>query len=117
MGNMTVRYACEGGSMFAKLVDRTFLNIPPVVARQDRIVYLTGHLLAEARRAVVRNTPCRIFNIGCGPAKEIQDFLAGHELSDQAHFTLLDFNEETIAHTSKVLGERKARHGRLTSLQ
>ena len=117
MISMMMRDPFEGGSMFAKLVNRIFLNTPPVVAHQNRIVYLTGHLLAEARRAAVRGQSVRVFNLGCGPAREIQDFLAGHDVSERAQFTLLDFNEETLAHTARVLGEIKSQHHRATPIQ
>jgi extracellular factor (EF) 3-hydroxypalmitic acid methyl ester biosynthesis protein len=117
MVNMMVRDPYEGGSMFAKLVNRIFLETPPVVAHQKRIVYLTEHLVNEARRAAVRGRPMRVYNLGCGPAREIQEFLAQHEISDHAQFTLLDFNEETLAHTSALLGELKAKHHRACSIQ
>ena len=58
-----------------------------------------------------------MLNLGCGPAREIQEFLAEDALCDHAQFTLLDFNEETIQHTSRVLEERKRRYGRRTPIQ
>ncbi len=117
MVSMMMRDPFEGGSMFAKLVNRIFLNTSPVVAHQNRITYLTGHLLAEARRAAVRGANFRILNLGCGPAREIQNFMAGHDLSGRAQFTLLDFNDETLAHTSRVLGEIKSQYHRATPIQ
>ena len=58
-----------------------------------------------------------MLNLGCGPAREIQEFLAEEPLCDQAQFSLLDFNEETIQHTSRVLEELKRRYGRRTPIQ
>jgi extracellular factor (EF) 3-hydroxypalmitic acid methyl ester biosynthesis protein len=58
-----------------------------------------------------------VFNLGCGPAREIQEFLAEDVLCDHAQFSLLDFNEETIQHTSRVLEELKRRYGRRTLIQ
>ncbi len=117
MVNMMIRDPYEGGSMFAKLVNRIFLNTPPVVAHQKRIVYLREHLMGEARRAAVQDRQMRVYNLGCGPAREIQEFLAGSELADRAQFTLLDFNEETLAHTSATLSELKSKHHRAGSIQ
>jgi extracellular factor (EF) 3-hydroxypalmitic acid methyl ester biosynthesis protein len=117
MVNMMVREPFEGGSMFAKLVNRVFLNTPPVVAHQSRITYLTRHLVAETARAAAHGRVLRVYNLGCGPAKEIQNFLAGQDLCDRVQFTLLDFNEETIAHTTRVLGDLKRQHGRITPIQ
>src|SRR5258706_11800584 len=117
MVNMMVRDPFEGASMFAKLMNRVFLNTSPVIAHQNRIVYLTAHLLAETRRLFTQGRPCRIYNLGCGPAKEIQDFISNHDLSDHVQFTLLDFNEETLAYTSKVLTDLKNKSNRATSVQ
>jgi extracellular factor (EF) 3-hydroxypalmitic acid methyl ester biosynthesis protein len=98
-------------------MNRVFLNTSPVIAHQNRIVYLTAHLLAETRRLFTQGRPCRIYNLGCGPAKEIQDFISNHDLSDHVQFTLLDFNEETLAYTSKVLTDLKNKSNRATSVQ
>ena len=117
MVNMMLRDPFEGGSMFAKLVNRIFLDTPPVVAHQSRIEYLTRHLTDEVRRAAARGRPLRVFNVGCGPAKEIQNFLSEQDLSSRAQFTLLDFNEETLAFATQALGEVKSRHNRGTSIQ
>ncbi len=117
MINMMTRDPCEGGSVFAKLLNTFFLNTPPVVAHRNRIACLTRLLLEETCRTLRRDRPARIFNLGCGPAKEIQDFLAGSELADQAQFTLLDFNEETVMHAESVLSECKRLHQRQTRIQ
>jgi len=117
MVNMMIRDPYEGGSMFAKLTNRIFLNTPPVVAHQNRIVYLREHLRLEAMKAAARNGTMRAYNLGCGPAKEIQLFLSEDEISDRVNFNLLDFNEETLAYTSGVLGEIKSKHNRKTEIQ
>lgn len=59
----------------------------------------------------------KAFNLGCGPAWEIQKFLAENDVCDRADFTLVDFNAETIAHTREVLHEIKRNHGRATPIQ
>jgi extracellular factor (EF) 3-hydroxypalmitic acid methyl ester biosynthesis protein len=55
-------------------------------------------------------------NLGCGPAREIQEFLAEEEVSNHAHFTLLDFNDETLRHAAQVLEDQRRRHARRTSI-
>jgi len=117
MVNMMVRDPFEGASMFAKLVNRIFLDTPPVVAHRNRVTYLTRRLLDETRRAAAQGRTLRVLNVGCGPAKEMQDFLAQHELADLARFTLLDFNEETLSYTAQVLKDLKAAHHRSTGIQ
>ncbi len=114
MVNMMIRDPFEGDSLFAKMVNRIFLDTPPVVAHQNRIVYLKDHILSETQRAVVKGRSLEIYNLGCGPAREIQNFLARESLSDHVEFTLVDFNEQTIADTRKVMEEFKTRHQRRT---
>jgi extracellular factor (EF) 3-hydroxypalmitic acid methyl ester biosynthesis protein len=63
-----------------------------------------------------RGRSVNIFNLGCGPAREIQDYLAHHDICDQTRFRLLDFNRETLAHTSQVLGALKRQYNRATQI-
>jgi extracellular factor (EF) 3-hydroxypalmitic acid methyl ester biosynthesis protein len=103
MVNMMVRDPREGASMFAKVLNTFFLDTPPVIAHQNRVVMLEELLAREVSRVARQGRTAKIFNLGCGPAKEIQNFIARSELSGRARFTLLDFNEETIVYTQSTL--------------
>lgn len=116
MVNMILREPCEGASLFAKLVNVCFLKNPPAEAHRNRIRRLVGLLEAETARVNREGRRARILNLGCGPAKEIHDFLAGSDLSSEADFLLLDFNEETLDHASRTLTAAKAAHRRDTGL-
>lgn len=118
MVSMMVRNPHEGKSLFAKILNYIFLNTPPVEAHRNRLTYLTKMLRDETVRirTLRKDRPVRILNLGCGPAKEIQDFLAEHDVSDHTEFLLLDFNEETLASTSSVLENCKRRFNRLTKV-
>jgi extracellular factor (EF) 3-hydroxypalmitic acid methyl ester biosynthesis protein len=117
MVDMILRDPYEGGSLFAKVVNLWFLSQWPARAHRNRIQHLKGLLKEEARRGAGLGRPMRVLNLGCGPAREVQEFLAEDALSDQAQFRLLDFNEETIRHTSQVLEDLKRRYGRQTAIQ
>jgi extracellular factor (EF) 3-hydroxypalmitic acid methyl ester biosynthesis protein len=117
MVNMMFREPCEGGSLFAKMVNTYALQLPPIIAHRNRISYLADWLGVETRRVARQHRVARIFNLGCGPAHEIQRFLANGSLCEGADFTLADFNDETIAHTSGVLGGLKQQHGRNMRIQ
>ena len=117
MVNMIVREPYEGGSLFAKVVNVWFLSQWPAKAHRNRIVYLKERLLEESLRGLRRGKPIRVLNLGCGPAREIQEFLAEQKSSDFVQFQLLDFNEETINFTQQTLEEIKHRHGRRTPVQ
>ena len=117
MVDMILRDPYEGGSLFAKVVNLWFLSQWPARAHRNRIGHLKGLLKEETRRVAGGARPLRVLNLGCGPAREIQEFLAEEALSDHAQFSLLDFNEETIQHTSRVLEEFKRRYRRSTHIQ
>ncbi len=117
MVNMMVRDPYEGGSVFAKLINRIFLSTPPVEAHRDRLKYLTRIIRDETLRVFRRKRAPRVFNMGCGPAIEVQDFLAHHDVGQQAHFTLVDFNAETLAYVSKTLADLKRRYNASSQIQ
>ena len=116
MVNMILRDPFEGASLFAKVVNVCFLNNPPAQAHRNRIRELVGRLHEEVGRVAALGRPARIFNLGCGPAREVQEFIREDPLSDHADFTLMDFEGETLGHTEQILAEIKQRHGRLTAV-
>ena len=114
MVNMILREPLEGGSLFAKIVNVCFLKNPPAEAHRNRIKYLTNKISEETRRVTRRNRIARVFNLGCGPAKELQDFIIRDDLCDRAHFTLVDFNDETLMYTGRILDDLRMRYRRAT---
>lgn len=114
--NMILRDPHEGSSLYARLINRWFIKQPPAEAHRNRVHYLSRRLLEEAARCSVNSKPTRIFNLGCGPAKEIQDFMTEQAVSNHAEFTLLDFNEETVTHSRSVLESVRNRNNRKTVL-
>jgi extracellular factor (EF) 3-hydroxypalmitic acid methyl ester biosynthesis protein len=117
MVSMMLRDPYEGSSMFAKVLNRLFLDTAPVVAHRNRIVYLKQRLHDETARMHAQGKVARIFNLGCGPAQEIQNFLIDDDLCDHADFLLLDFNDETINNTTRDLEGLRARHRRRTGIK
>ena len=117
MVNMMMRDPYEGGSLFAKLLNHAFLHTAPVMAHRNRIAYLTKRIREEAERNARAGRRTRILNLGCGPAHEVQHFLRHEELCDLCEFTLLDFNEETVEQTRKVLTELRTQSGRRTPIK
>ncbi len=114
MINMMLRDPFEGGSLFAKMLNFNFLNQPTCEAHRNRIKYLTQKLAAETQRVAREGGTARILNLGCGPAREVQDFLAQSDLSDKAEFILMDFNDETLEFVRKSLESLKHQWHRTT---
>ena len=117
MVDMILRDPYEGSSLFAKAMNLWFLSQWPARAHRNRIEHLKGLLREETRRGANQGRPVRVLNLGCGPAREIQHFLAEEPLCDHAQLSLLDFNEETIQHTSRVLADLKRRYARKALIQ
>ncbi len=115
MVNMMMRNPYEGSSAFAKLLNFALLNTAPVVAHRNRIDYLMGKIRGECIRRVSKGKT-RIFNLGCGPAMEIQRFLRECEESDLAEIDLLDFNAETLEYTRECIQEARMSGGRETKV-
>ena len=111
MVNMMVGDPLQGASLFAKVVNYCFINQNAVVAHRNRINYLVEQLKDEALRLVNANRPFRVLSIGCGPALELQRFVAQSPLAKNASFDLLDFNEETLQYVSQALASAGHRHG------
>jgi extracellular factor (EF) 3-hydroxypalmitic acid methyl ester biosynthesis protein len=116
MVNMILRDPLEGSSLFAKSVNLWFLSQAPASAHRNRIRFLTRRLIEETKRRQGWGKPMRIFDLGCGPAWEVQQFLAQEAISDCANFTLVDFNEETLEHAGSVLAGLKCKYHRTTGI-
>jgi extracellular factor (EF) 3-hydroxypalmitic acid methyl ester biosynthesis protein len=117
MMNMIYRNQPEGGSLFEKLIHLLLVSQWPARSVRNRIAHLHENILNETARVARSNTTARIMNIGCGAAKEVQDFLKETHLSDSADFTLVDFNEETLAFAGGKLAETKRQCSRRTPVR
>jgi extracellular factor (EF) 3-hydroxypalmitic acid methyl ester biosynthesis protein len=117
MVNMILRDPHEGSSLFAKVLNSWFLSQVPAAAHRNRVAILTERLIQETARTRNLSRPARIYNLGCGPAQEVRAFMEQSPLSDHAEFTLLDFNEETLAYTRTSLDDARRRHHRATRIQ
>jgi extracellular factor (EF) 3-hydroxypalmitic acid methyl ester biosynthesis protein len=117
MVRMILRDSHEGNSLFAKALNRWFLSQVPAEAHRQRVQLLTKRLVEESLRSKLQKKRLRIFNLGCGPAQEVIQFIKQYDLSDQTDFTLLDFNEETIKYTKSAINETMNRHHRATFFQ
>lgn len=116
MVNMMLRSPFEGSSLFAKVLNYTFLQAPPAAAHRHRIDYLVDMISGETVRNTRNGKMTEIFNLGCGPAKEIQELVSGHDLIDRCRLTLVDFNDQTLEYTGRILDTLKMNHRRSVSI-
>ncbi len=117
MVNMMLRDPFEGASAFAKLLNNAMMKTEPVVAHRNRIDYLVGMLDTQARARRAAGRPrTKAFNLGCGPAVEVERLLINFETSDLLDFDLLDFNADTIEYTRRKLDDARQKGGRNTKI-
>jgi len=112
MMNMIMRNTVEGSSLFARLVHLWLVRQWPAQSVRNRIAHLRGAILEETARVARSGGRARILNIGCGPAWEVQEFLRESLLSNDADFTFMDFDAETLAYVQRTLDEANRTHGR-----
>lgn len=114
MVNMMLRSPFEGDSLFAKIINYWFVQQAPAEAHRHRIEYLVRQLIRVATRAASEKRRARILSVACGPAQEVQRFVADHEISSNVDVSLLDFNEETLKNTGALMTGIAKRHHRNT---
>jgi extracellular factor (EF) 3-hydroxypalmitic acid methyl ester biosynthesis protein len=115
--NMIYRNTFEGKSLYAKIVHFWFIKQWAAESVRNRIAYMKRKLLGESTRAVGKKHNVRILNLGCGPAREVQDFLSECRLANHAEFYLVDFDAETVNYVTSKLAEIKTRDKRTPTIQ
>lgn len=116
MVNMILDAALVGRNLFAKVLNAWFISQPPAEAHRNRIKVLTETIEREALRQWSQGRKLKLLNLGCGPAAEIQRFMERSSLSEFVEFTLLDFNDETIAFAREALENCRKSAGRRVSI-
>ncbi len=115
--DMIFRPPHEGGSLFAKILNLYILSRAPAEAHRNRVKYMTELLSRETRRVALQGRKALIFNLGCGPAREVRDFLREDELCEKARLILVDFNEETLINAGGILEKTKKENNRSTEIE
>lgn len=112
MVDMMLRTPDDSGSLFTKVLNIWLLGQAPALAHRNRVVYLHEKLFAEGMRTQAKGQGLRVYNLGCGPAVEVQQFIRDCDFSRQAYFTLVDFNEETLRHLKGKLDDIQKKSSR-----
>jgi extracellular factor (EF) 3-hydroxypalmitic acid methyl ester biosynthesis protein len=117
MMNMIHRNRPEGGTLYEKLIHFLLVSQWPAQSVRNRIAHLKNHLLEEVARVARSGRRARILNIGCGPAREVQDFVKETPLANEADFVLLDFNEETLGYVRDQINRAKNQYSQHTRIE
>lgn len=114
--NMIHRNTFEGASLYAKMVHFWLVKQWAAQSVRNRVAHMKHRLVEETLRVSREKRPTRFMSLGCGPAREVQDFVAESVLSDLADFTLIDFDAETMDHVASSLSRAKSLHSRQTAV-
>ena len=112
MVNMMLDDPYGGASLFAQLFNTWLLQQASATAHRARIDLLTQRLLATAAAAQRAGRRAQIYNLGCGPAREVFDFLANSQASSAVDFVMVDMDAEALEYARQSLEGQAARHGR-----
>jgi len=112
MVNMMLEDPCEGTSLFAQLFNTWLLQQASASAHRARIQILTQKLLTTTAAAARAGRRAQVYNLGCGPAREVFEFLAQSQISSQVDFVLVDMDPEALEFARQSLQGQAARHGR-----
>jgi len=107
----------EGRTLFAKTVNKLLLDTAPAEAHRNRIAMLKRLLEQESERARTAGQPLEVLNIGCGPAKEVRDFMAASRDADLCRMTLMDFGKDALEFAQRRAIDEKARTGSKIQLE
>lgn len=116
MMSMIHRNRPEGNGLFNRLVHWLLLSQWPALSVRNRIAHLRDVITETGLKAASRGKRAKILNIGCGPAWEVQQLVKSTSLVDVMDFTLLDFNEETLAYAGRIVRDLNQQHGRTSTL-
>ena len=102
MMNMIHRLDPQGPNAYAKIINTAYVRLPIALCVINRVATLERHIQSAVEGASGER-PVRILSVGCGPAIEVERFVRHYPQAEAAHFSLLDFNRETLAYAeSKV---------------
>lgn len=111
MVNMIFRDPAEGPTTYAKIINTSQLLPAAPEAHRNRIDMLMQYLLDKSREEKVQGKSVQVLNVACGPAIEVQRLIRSEPDIENCRFTLLDFNEETLAYTKGKVDEAMRSRG------
>ncbi len=117
MMNMIHRNRPEGNSLYEKLIHFLLVSQWPAQSVRNRVAHLKNHLLLETARVARSGQRARVLNVGCGPAREVQDFVRETPLANGVDFMLLDFNEETLTYAANQINQARNEFSQQTRVE
>jgi len=107
----------QGNNTYFQIINAQFLQAAVAEAHRNRINTLVNYLHRAAELAEREGREVNILNVGCGPAVEIQRFIATHPDPGRLSFTLVDFSEETLAYTRDCINSAARAKGKTVNVK
>lgn len=107
----------QGNSTYFQIINAFFLKAAVAQAHRNRIDILVDYLGRAAAVAKKEGRKVRVLNVACGPAIEIQRFIAEDPNAESLEFTLLDFSEPTLEYTRSCIARAAQRGGKTVSVE
>ena len=113
--NMVYDWERRGDTVYGMLMHRIGLEVAECIKTRMEVVRSTINRIVREKG---QDRPARIMSLGCGPAREVEQFLSSpHAGSGRAEFTLIDQEaqalqyayEHTYPHVLKTEGRAKVR--------
>lgn len=113
--NYMYQGAPEGDTQFGKVAHELAVHIGQfVVKRKDLVRQAIGDAVARGSG----DRPCVIASLGCGPAREIAEYLEFEpQRARPVHFVLVDQDSDALRFAGRHLGEVTAASGRDSAAQ
>jgi extracellular factor (EF) 3-hydroxypalmitic acid methyl ester biosynthesis protein len=104
----------EGETVFAKVFHKVFVQHPMSASLLTRKQYVVDHMLVEHSRLLASDASAefRVTSLGCGPAREVAEYIAirGH-WPGRARWRLFDQEERTLELAHESVQRRIAQSG------
>lgn len=110
MMNLIYRSENIGKSLFARCLQRYFINEPSAQAVRNRADYLVQKIIHLIDQHSNWNEPIRILSVACGPAMEWQKLIPMLPDGVQIEVDLLDQDEQALLSTQRQLKRLLARY-------
>lgn len=107
----------QGNSTYFQIINAFFLKAAVAQAHRNRIDILVDYLGRAAAVAKKEGRKVRVLNVACGPAIEIQRFIAEDPNAESLEFTLLDFSEPTLEYTRSCIARAAQRGGKTVNVE
>jgi len=117
MMNLIYKQENVGKSLFARCLQRYYIDEPAAQAVRNRADYLIG-VITKALAGASTDRPFRMLSVACGPAMEWQRLLPQlQDLDKRVIVDLLDQDEHALLSTQNRLRHLRTKHGAQVEFQ